>query len=69
MPVTDNAESRRPTPYAQQVRDACEWSGFSRTRLEGLMREGHVRGVRAGRRTLVLTESLRSYIDSLPNAR
>lgn len=69
MAATDKTESRRPTPYAQQVDHACAWSGFSRTRLEGLLRDGSVRAVRAGRRTLVLTESLREYINNLPSAR
>lgn len=61
--------ARHLAPYAQQVDHACQWSGLSRTRLEGLLRDGSVRAVRVGRRTLILTESLRGYIDSLPSAR
>lgn len=63
------ASRRHPTPYAQQVEAACAWSGFSRTRIETLLRDGSVRAVRAGRRTLILTESLQDYIDRLPSAR
>ena len=69
MAAHDKIEASLPTPYAQQVEHACAWSGFSRTRLEGLLRDGSVRAVRAGRRTLIITASLREYIDSLPSAR
>ena len=66
MATTDTNDSPTQAPYSQRVSDACLWSCFSRTRLEGLMRDGHVR---AGRRTLVLTDSLRAHIGSLPSAR
>lgn len=69
MTIAAKAGPQSPTPYAQQVEQACLWAGISRTRLEGLLRTGEVRAVRAGRRTLILTESLRCYIDSLPSAR
>ena len=59
----------RLTPYALTIRDACVWSGFSRTRLESLLRARQIRAVRAGRRTLILTQSLQEFIDALPNAR
>ena len=43
--------------------------GFSRTRLEGLLSSGEVHAVRVGRRTLVVAQSLREFIDRLPAAR
>jgi hypothetical protein len=68
MATNKTDAAHRPPPYAQQVEHACQWSGFSRTRLEGLLRDGHIKAKREGRRTMVLTDSLRDYIDSLPNA-
>ena len=69
MAAADEPEPLNPAPYALQVLAACRWSGFSRTRLEALLREGQVEAVRAGRRTLILTQSLKAYIDHLPRAR
>ncbi len=56
-------------PYALTMSAACLWSAMSRTRIEGLLSSGQVKGVRAGRRTLVLVGSLRHYLDNLPSAR
>ena len=59
----------RLTPYALTIKDARVWSGFSRTRIESLLRARQIRAVRAGRRTLILTLSLQEFIDALPDAR
>jgi hypothetical protein len=56
-------------PYALTMEGAVQYSGMSRTRIEGLLSEGKVEAKRVGRRTLVLAASLRAHLDSLPAAR
>lgn len=56
-------------PYSLTVEAATAYSGMSRTRIEALLAAGAVEAKRAGRRTLILASSLRTYIDSLPSAR
>jgi hypothetical protein len=56
----------RYAPYSLGVRDAAEHVGISRTRLEDALALGQVSAVKAGRRTLVIVESLESWIASLP---
>ena len=58
MALADITESHRRVPHSTQIDHACEWSGFSRTRLEGLVNAGSVRAVRAARQTLVRTALL-----------
>ena len=55
-------------PYCLTMRDACAHAGVSRTRLEQALREGSIVARRAGRRTLVITDSLEAWIDALPLA-
>ena len=57
-----------PEPYSLTMEAATRYTGFSRTRLEQALREGHVSAVRAGRRTLVIASTLREYVASLPPA-
>ncbi len=68
LSATSKATAERP-PYALTFADAVAYSGMSRTRLEGLLKAGELRAVKAGRRTLVLGDSLRKLIDRLPAAR
>jgi excisionase family DNA binding protein len=56
-------------PYSLTMEAAARYTGFSRTRLEQALREGHVSAVKAGRRTLVIASTLREYVASLPPAR
>jgi hypothetical protein len=55
-------------PYALTVDDAVKTYGIGRTRLYGLLASGDVIAVKDGRKTLVLAESIKGYIDSLPRA-
>ncbi len=56
-------------PYSLTVDGAVRYTGMTRTRIEGLLRTEEIKAVRTGRRTLILAESLRAYIGSLPSAR
>ncbi len=56
-------------PFSLTMEAATAYSGFSRTRLEQALKEGHVSAVKAGRRPLVIASPLRSYVASLPPAR
>ncbi len=56
-------------PFALTLDAAVAYSGMSKTRIEGLLRNGDVSAVRTGRRTLVLGDSLRSFLIGLPSAR
>lgn len=49
------------------VSDAAVWSGMSRSELYRRLKAGDLRAKKLRTRTLVLTESIRQYIDSLPN--
>jgi len=55
-------------PIALTIENATEQSGLSRSRLYVLIGEGKIEARKAGKRTLILGESLRQYIESLPAA-
>jgi len=55
-------------PIALTIENATEQSGLSRSRLYVLIGEGKIEARKAGKRTLILGESLRRYIESLPAA-
>ena len=48
------------------VTKAVEASGIGRTRIYELIREGKISAIKEGRRTLILADSLRHHIESLP---
>jgi excisionase family DNA binding protein len=45
---------------------AVEVSGIGRTRIYELIREGKLEAKKEGRRTLILADSLRRHVESLP---
>jgi len=47
-----------------KVREAVRITGISRSRLYELMRSGEVEYVKVGSATLILVESLRSFVES-----
>ncbi len=57
---------RGPAPLAYTVQDACKAAGLGRTTLYELIAAGRVRAMKAGTRTLIEADSLRSYLASLP---
>ena len=52
-------------PISVDIPTACRMSGLSRSFLYEVLAAGHVRSVRAGRRRLVLVDSLRLWLQSL----
>lgn len=64
-------KSQRVTPAPSvtiTVNDAVQRYGLSRSRLYVLLGQGHIAGVKAGRRTLIRTDSLDQYLATLPAA-
>lgn len=53
---------------AYTIPDAVAWSGIGRTSLYLLLAQGKLEARKAGNRTLILAESLRRYVESLPAA-
>lgn len=51
------------TPLAMSPRDAARAIGISRSSLYRLMKQGRIRTVKLGRRTLVPTSELSALID------
>ncbi len=56
------------TPITMRVPDACKFIGLSRSTLYVLVAAGEIETIKAGAATLVLTDSLRAFIDRRRNA-
>jgi hypothetical protein len=53
-------------PISVDIPTACRMSGLSRSFLYEVLAGGAVRSIKAGRRRLVLVDSLRAWLQSLP---
>ncbi len=53
---------------AAPIPDACRISGLSRSEIYRRLATGDIRAVKSGARTLILMDSLRAYLASLPAA-
>lgn len=50
------------------IPEAVEMSGLSRSSLYGLFKSGQIRPRKHGKRTLVMVEDLKRYLENLPVA-
>jgi excisionase family DNA binding protein len=55
------------TPLVHSIAEACEVSDTCRTALYVAINTGELRAVKRGRRTLILDEDLRRWVQTLPS--
>jgi excisionase family DNA binding protein len=56
------------TPYTATISRTCQLYGLSRSEIYRLLGYGKIRGVKSGRTTLILLDSVRAHLASLPPA-
>jgi hypothetical protein len=56
-----------PVPIAMSIPDAVKWSGLSRSEVYRRLKVGDLRAKKMRSRTLILTESLRECVNTLPD--
>jgi excisionase family DNA binding protein len=53
-------------PFGFTINDAVKASGIGRTTLYQEIKAGRLRAVKRGRRTLILADDLRQWLETLP---
>lgn len=54
--------------FTDTIPNASAYSGLSRSEIYRLLATGQIKAVKSGKRTLVLMDSLRAHLESLPPA-
>ena len=62
MPVSPSHGAALAEPITVRIPEACRLTGLSRSRLYELMKSRDIEFVKVGCSTLILVESLRSFI-------
>ena len=62
MPSSIQNDAAMPEPISVRIPEACRLTGLSRSRLYELMKSRDIDFVKVGNSTLILVESLRSFI-------
>jgi excisionase family DNA binding protein len=57
------------SPFALGIADVSRRTGIGRTTLFNLIRDGRLRAVKVGSRTLIRADDLADFLASLPDAR
>jgi excisionase family DNA binding protein len=66
QPFRPDERGHMNSPLAYSIAEACSVARAGRTALYEAIRSGALRAVKRGRRTIVLADDLRRYLESLP---
>jgi hypothetical protein len=66
--MASSSAAREPEPAMFTIDGAVAYSGCTRSRLYEEMAAGRIEARKAGRRTLLVGDSLRAYLRNLPRA-
>jgi excisionase family DNA binding protein len=66
VPAVQGGKTSMNSPLCYSIAEACSAVRAGRTTLFEAIRSGALRAVKRGRRTIVLADDLRHYLESLP---